>query len=102
MSSRALIRDTHKKHRPHSVALDDIRGLTITKELGGGSDVDEYVIEAEEDVEGKACGRHCPAEVRFVILTSLTRLLSLWLLCTVLFAGDPCRPHIDGVSVSSA
>jgi len=42
------------------------------------------VIEPEEDVEGKAGGKHCLAKVRFVILTSLAQFLSLWLPCTIL------------------
>ena len=35
------------------------------------------MIEAEGDVDEKACGRHYLIEVRFVILTSLARLLPL-------------------------
>ena len=55
----------------------NLGGLGWSKEWELGRGVVRRVVEAEEGIDEKACGRHYLIEVRFVILTSLPRFLPL-------------------------
>ena len=64
----------------------------------GGRGVVKRVIEVEEDVDEKTCGRHCLIEVRFMILASLLWLL-YWLPSTPPAVHARC-PRTDDLVVS--